>query len=77
MKPLAADASLFREKLNGNMDGAKYQSDIIYDIEILCEFVVFPRKGYIFIHDIAPCHNSKSARTFQEWKRNTRSRMKT
>ena len=47
---------------------AKYQSDIIHDIEILCECVVFPQKGYVFIHDITPCHNSKSTRTFQESK---------
>ena len=36
---------------------------IIHDFEIVCECVV---KGYIFIHEIAPCHNSKSTRTFQE-----------
>ena len=28
------------------MDSAKYQSDIIHDIEI-CECVVFPQNGYI------------------------------
>ena len=55
-------------KVNGNMDSAKYQSDIFQAFEILCEFVVFPKKGYIFIHDLAPCHNSKSTRTFQECK---------
>ena len=54
-------------KVNGNMDSAKYQSDIIHAIEILCEFVVFPKKGYVFIDDLAPCHN-KSTRTFQECK---------
>ena len=58
----------FQRKVNGNMDSAKYQSDIIHDIEILCERVVFPQKGYIFIHDISPCNNSKSTRTFQECK---------
>ena len=63
--------SLQRKK-NGNMDSAKYQSDIIHDIEILCECVVFPQKGYIFIHDIAPCNNSKSTRTFQKCKGMTR-----
>ena len=50
--------SLLR-KLNGNMDSAKYQSDIIYDIEMACECVVFPQKGYFFMHEIAPCHNIK------------------
>ena len=50
------------------MDTAKYQSDIIHDIEILCECVVFAQKGYIFIHDIAQCHNCKSTETFQECK---------
>ena len=48
------------------MDSVKYQSDFTHDIEIECECVVFPQKGYIFIHDIAPCHNSK--RTFQDCK---------
>ena len=54
---------------NGNMAGAKYQSDINHDIEILCECVVFPQKGCFFKHDIASCHNSKSTRKFQECKR--------
>ena len=57
-----------QRKVNGYMDSAKCQSDIIHDIEILCEYGVFPQKGYIFIHDIAPCNNSKSTRTFQECK---------
>ena len=54
--------------MNGNMDSAKYQSDIIYDIEMACECVVFPRKEYIFMHDLAPCHNTKRTRTFLECK---------
>ena len=29
------------------MDSAKYHSDIIYDIKILCECVVNPQKEYI------------------------------
>ena len=29
------------------MDSAKYQSDIIYDIGMTCECVVFLQKGYI------------------------------
>ena len=31
----------------------KVQSVIIYDIEIFCECVVIPQRGYNFIHDIA------------------------
>ena len=50
---------LSSEKVNGNMDSAKYQSGIIHYTELLCERIVFPQQGYIFIHDIAPCHNSK------------------
>ena len=34
----------FRRKVNGNMDSAKYQSDIIHDIEMTCECVVFLKK---------------------------------
>ena len=30
----------------------------------LIEYVVFPQKGYIFMHDLAPCHNFKGTRTF-------------
>ena len=30
-------------KMNGNMDSAKYQCDIIHDIEMLCEFIVFQK----------------------------------
>ena len=46
----------------------KYPSDIIHDIEISWERVVFPPKQYIFIHDNAPCHNSQCTRTFKECK---------
>ena len=52
------------KKVNGDMDSAKYQSDNIHDIEMTCECVVFPQKGYIFMHDLAQCHSSKSTRTF-------------
>ena len=50
------------------MDSAKYKSDIIYDIEMSCDCVVFPQKGYIFMHDHMPCHNAKRTRTFLECK---------
>ena len=56
-------------KVNGNMDNAKYQSNIIHDIEMTRQRIVFQQKGYIFIHDLLPCHNSKSTRTFKESKR--------
>ena len=46
-----------QRKVNDNINSAKYQSDIIHDIDILCECFRFPQKGYIFIHDIATCHN--------------------
>ena len=57
-----------RRKVNSNMDRAKYHSDIIHDIEMKCECAVIPQKGHIFIHDLVPCHNSKSTRTFLECK---------
>ena len=57
-----------QRNVNGNMNGARYQSDIIRDIEMTCECVVFLQKGYIFMHDIAPCHNSKSTRIFLDCK---------
>ena len=48
-------------KVNSNMDRAKYQCVNIYGIEMACECVVVPQKGYIFMwHDLAPCHNSIS-----------------
>ena len=34
-------------KVNGNMDSAKYQSEIVYPIEILYEFVVFQKMIYM------------------------------
>ena len=46
-------------KVNGNMDNVKYQSDIIHDIEMTCNCAVFQQKGYICMHDLAPCHNYK------------------
>ena len=53
-----------QRNVNGNMDSANYQSDIIHDIEMTCEYVVFLQKEYIFRHDLAPCNNSKSTRIF-------------
>ena len=57
-----------QRNVNGNIDSAKYQSDIIHDIEMTRECVVFLQKGYIF-YDLAPCHNSKSTRLFLDCKR--------
>ena len=57
-----------QRSVNGNMDNAKYQIDIIRDIEMAYESVVFLQKGSIFMHDLAPCHNSKSTRIFQDCK---------
>ena len=65
---ISSRCTSLQRKVNGNMDSAKYLSIIIHDIEILCECVLFPHKGQIFIHDIPPCHNSKNTRTFQEYK---------
>ena len=50
--------SLLR-KVNGNMDSAKYQSDIIHDIEMTSECAVFPQKEYICLNNLTPCHNFK------------------
>ena len=36
-----------QRNVNGNMDSAKYQSDIIHDNEMTCERVVFLQRGYI------------------------------
>ena len=55
-------------KVNGNMDNVNYQSDIYHDIEMTCNCAVFQHKGYICLHDLAPCHNYKSTRTFLEYK---------
>ena len=59
--------SLLR-KVNGNMDSAKYQRDIIHGIEMTSECVVFPQVENICMHDLAPCHNSIKTRTFLECK---------
>ena len=42
-----------QRNVNDNMDSVKYQSDIIHDIEMTCECVVFLQKGYIF-YELAP-----------------------
>ena len=57
-----------QRNVNGNMESAKYQCDIIHDIEMTCECAVFLQKGYIFMHDLAPCNNSKSTRIFLDRK---------
>ena len=57
-----------QRSVNGNMDSAKYQSDIIHDIEMICECVLFLQKGSIFMHDHAPFHTSKNTRIFTDCK---------
>ena len=57
-----------QRNVNGNMNSVNYQSDIIHDIEMTCECIVFLQKGYIFINDLAPCHNSESTRIFLDCK---------
>ena len=64
----------FPRKLNGNMDSAKYQGDVIHDIKMVGECVMFPQKEYIFVHGLVPCHTTKSTRTFlecQKWPGNS------
>ena len=46
---------LEQRKVNGNMDSAKHQSEIIHDVKmilyiimILCECVVFPQKDIFY-----------------------------
>ena len=51
-------------KVNGNVDNAKYQ--IIFFMILKSHCAVFQQKGYICMHDLALCHNSKSSRTFIE-----------
>ena len=43
-------------------------SDIIHDIEMTSECVVFPQKENICLNDLTPCHNSNNTRTFQNVK---------
>ena len=50
------------------MHSAKCQSDIIDDNEMTCECFVCLQKEYIFMHDLAPCHNYKSTRIFLDCK---------
>ena len=55
-------------KVNGNMGSAKHQRDIIHGIEMTSECVVFPKKEYTVMHDLAQCFNSKKTRTVLECK---------
>ena len=50
--------------VNGRMNSKYYQENIMNDIKLQCECVMFPGKEYIFQQDNAPCHNSASTRAF-------------
>ena len=68
MKPLAADA--LQRKMNGNMDSAKRQSDIIHDIEILCECVVSLRMYislYMISHHVMTIKVLKHSKNVKEY----------
>ena len=43
----AISRGLSQRSVNCNIDSAKYQSDIIHDIEMTCECIVFLQKGSI------------------------------
>ena len=45
--PISNRSLSLQRSVNGTMDSAKYHSDIIHDIEMTCECVVFIQKGYI------------------------------
>ena len=65
---LISEACLFCE--NGMVTWImKNTSIIVHDSETACECVEFSQKGYIFMHDLAAGHNSKSTRTLLECKR--------
>ena len=66
--PISNRSLSLQRNVKGTMDSAKYHSDNIYDIEMTCECVVFIQKGYIFMHDLLPCHNFKSTRIFRDCK---------
>ena len=68
-RAISSSALSILRKVNGNMDSAKYQRDIIHDNEMTCECVVFQHKVYISMHDHESCHNSKK----NTKERNTRS----
>ena len=53
-----------QRNVNGNINSTNYQSDIICDIDMTCECVVFLQNKYVFMHDLAPCHNYKRTRIF-------------
>ena len=53
-------------KVNGNVDNVKYQMILFMILKSHC--AVFQQKGYICMHDLALCLNSKSSRTFIECK---------
>ena len=50
--------------VKGNLNSERYQREIICDIKMQCECLMFPQKNYIFQQDNAPCHNSQSTRNF-------------
>ena len=57
-----------QRNVNGNMDSAKYQSDIIHDIEILCECVCSHlRDTSLYVISRYPI-TLNSTRTFQQCK---------
>ena len=49
-KPLVADASFFREKVNGNMNSAKYHGIEYFGMRCV------PTEAIYLIHDIALYH---------------------
>ena len=48
--------------VNGSLDSKRYQNEIINDVKLQCECLIFPKKDYIYQQDNAPCHNSVSTR---------------
>ena len=52
------------KKVTKNINSKVYQEEIINDINVVCKSLVFPQKSPIFMHNLAPAHNSISTQKF-------------
>ena len=65
---LSSRAVFLLRKVDGNMVRNTRQIITINYVNTACECIVFLGKEYIFMHDLAPCHNSNSTRNILQGK---------
>ena len=52
------------KRIDSTLNAKRYQKEIIHDIDTIGKCLVFPKRNFIFMQDLAPCHRAMSTKVF-------------